>query len=87
MIWFILPIHRFLFFIRKTGNGNQYQVIVITLMMKLLETAKERGIDIAEVLISVIDARDTNLNGHSKHVQNFTMLFYQYLPNHYKRKI
>ena len=60
-------------------GGSLFVAIVLTLMFNLLETAKARSIDIAEVLVGVIDARDPNLNGHSRHVQNITMLFYKYL--------
>ncbi|MCR5402881.1 MAG: HD domain-containing protein [Butyrivibrio sp.] len=64
--------------------GSIFVMIVLTLMYGLLDTAKKRSIDIAEVLVGVIDARDPNLNGHSLHVQNLTMLFYKYLPNDIK---
>ncbi len=67
--------------------GSVFVAIVITLMSNLLETAKERSIDIAEVLVGVIDARDSNLDGHSMYVQNLTMLFYKYLPPKYKNRI
>ena len=66
-------------------GGSVFVAIVLTLMFNLLETAKSRSIDIAEVLVGVIDARDPNLNGHSRHVQRLTMLFYEYLPAHIKR--
>ncbi|MBR1569052.1 MAG: HD domain-containing protein [Lachnospiraceae bacterium] len=68
-------------------GGSIFVAIVLTLMFNLLETAKERSIDIAEVLVGVIDARDPNLNGHSRHVQNLTMLFYKYLPNSIRNDI
>ncbi len=68
-------------------GGSIFVAIVLTLMFHLLETAKERSIDIAEVLVGVIDARDPNLNGHSRHVQQLTMLFYKYLPNSLKSEI
>lgn len=67
--------------------GSIFVNIVLTLMYGLLDTVKKRSIGIAEVLISVIDARDPNLNGHSLHVKNLTMLFYQYLPNSMKKEI
>lgn len=67
--------------------GSVFVSIVITLMSNLLETAKERSIDIAEVLVGVIDARDPNLDGHSMYVQNLTMLFYKHLPPKYKNRI
>ncbi len=68
-------------------GGSIFVMIVLTLMYGLLETAKKRSIDIAEVLVSVIDARDPNLNGHSRHVQEVTMLFYHYLPGNIKKGI
>lgn len=67
--------------------GSVFVAIVVTLMNHLLNTAKERSIDIAEVLVGVIDARDPNLNGHSRYVQNVTMLFYRYLPGNMKREV
>jgi hypothetical protein len=62
-------------------GGSIFVAIVLTLMFVLLQTAKERSIDIAEVLVGVIDARDSNLNGHSRHVQKLTLLFWEYLPS------
>ena len=67
--------------------GSIFVSIVLTLIARLLETAKERSVEIAEVLIGVIDARDPNLNGHSRHVKDLTMLFYQYLPRHIRHSI
>ena len=68
-------------------GGSIFVMIVLTLMYGLLETTKKRSIDIAEVLVGVIDARDPNLNGHSRHVQELTMLFYKYLPNDIRKEI
>ncbi|MCR5800446.1 MAG: HD domain-containing protein [Lachnospiraceae bacterium] len=68
-------------------GGSIFVAIVLTLMFVLLQTAKERSIDIAEVLVGVIDARDSNLNGHSRHVQKLTMLFWEHLPSNMKKDI
>lgn len=68
-------------------GGSIFVMIMLTLMFGLLETTKKRSIDIAEVLVGVIDARDPNLNGHSRHVQELTMLFYKYLPSSIKKDI
>ncbi len=68
-------------------GGSLFVMIVLTLMYGLLDTAKKRSIEIAEVLVGVIDARDPNLNGHSRHVQELTMLFYRYLPGTIKKGI
>ena len=67
--------------------GSIFVTIVETLMFTLMNTAKERSLDIADVLIGVIDTRDPNLNGHSRHVKNITMLLYQHLPNQLKKQI
>ena len=68
-------------------GGSIFVAIVLTLMFNLLETAKSRSIEIAQLLVGVIDARDPNLKGHSQHVQRITMLFYSYLPASIKRAI
>lgn len=68
-------------------GGSLFVCIVLTLMRNLLNTAKERSIDVAEVLIGVIDARDPNLNGHSRHVQHLTMALYRHLPVSMRRDI
>lgn len=68
-------------------GGSIFVAIILTLLFRLISHTKERSIDIAEVLIGVIDARDPNLNGHSRHVQQLTMLLYEYLPNAQKRSI
>ncbi|MCR4587566.1 MAG: HD domain-containing protein [Lachnospiraceae bacterium] len=67
--------------------GSVFVAIVVKLMSNLLETAKARSIDIAEVLVGVIDSRDSNQDAHSRHVQNLTMVFYNHLPAHYRREI
>ena len=67
--------------------GSVFVAIVLTLMFHLMNTAKSRSIDIAEVLVGVIDARDPNLNGHSRYVQEVTMLFYRYLPPNLKKQL
>ena len=67
--------------------GSVFVSIIIVLMSHLLDTAKERSLDIAEVLVGMIDARDPNLNGHSRNVQNITMLLYNYLPSDMKKDI
>lgn len=61
-------------------GGSVFVSIVNSLMAKLLQTAKERSIDVAEIIIGAIDARDPNLNGHSRHVQNVTMTLFRHLP-------
>ncbi len=68
-------------------GGSVFVAIVCTLMFNLLNTAKQRGMDLAEVLVGVIEARDPNLNGHSLQVMDVTMLIYEYLPYEMKKNI
>ncbi|MCR5775427.1 MAG: HD domain-containing protein [Lachnospiraceae bacterium] len=49
--------------------------------------ARKRSVEIIEMLIGVIEAGDSNLDGHSLHVHNLTMLIYDYLPFRYRRKL
>ena len=69
------------------SGGSIFVAIVLTLMFRLVTTVKKNSLDIAETLISVIDARDPNLQGHSRHVQNLTMLIYEYIPPAKKKNI
>ncbi len=68
-------------------GGSIFVAIVITLIDRLVTTAKERSIDVAEVLIDGIEARDPNLNGHSRYVQNLVMCMWKYIPQDRKEKI
>jgi len=45
------------------------------------------SMEILERLVGVIEAGDENLDGHSLHVQNLTMLIYDYLPLSARAKI
>lgn len=67
--------------------GSIFVSVMLILTSHLIETAKERSVEITELLIGVIDARDPNLNGHSRHVMELTMLFYHYLPNHLRHNV
>ena len=67
--------------------GAVFVSIMLFLTHHLLETAKERSMEIAQVLVDVMDERDPNLNGHSHHVKEVTMTFYKYLPYNLKSKI
>ena len=68
-------------------GGSTFVAIVLTLMFRLVRTVKENSLNIAETLIGVVDARDPNLNGHSRHVRNLTMLIYRHLPPQKRQKI
>lgn len=61
-------------------GGSIFVSIVLTLIFRLISTVKDNSLNIAETLISVVDARDPNLRGHSRYVQNVTMAIYDQLP-------
>lgn len=46
-----------------------------------------RSMNVLETLVGVIEAGDENLDGHSLHVQNLTMLMYDHLPLSSRLKI
>lgn len=62
-------------------GGSVFVAIILTLMFRLTHTTKTRSMDVAELLISVVEARDANLNGHSRYVQNICICLYHHLPD------
>lgn len=68
-------------------GGSIFVAIVLTLMFHLVQTVKDNSLEMTQTLIGMIESRDTNLNGHSRYVQNLTMLFYKYLPEEMKKEM
>ena len=64
--------------------GSLFVTLVIVLLNRLIKTSKQRSLEIAQILISVIDSRAPNLQGHSLHVKNLMTVFYKHLPRRYK---
>ena len=64
--------------------GSLFVSVVIVLMRRLIKTSKERSLELAEILISVMDSRGPNLHGHSMHVKNLMTVFYKHLPRYLK---
>ncbi len=62
--------------------------LIYTLILQWCFTSvtnvKGRTREISEALIGVIEAGDANLDGHSIHVMDLTMLIYDYLPASYQ---
>lgn len=48
-----------------------------------LRGVEDRAMEVLEALVGVIEAGDPNLDGHSLHVKNLTMLLYDHLPARY----
>ena len=68
-------------------GGSIFVAIVLSLIFNLIVTIKENALNIAETLISVVDARDPNLRGHSRYVQNVTMVIFDHLDQSKKEGI
>ena len=68
-------------------GGSIFVSIVLNIMFNLTDIVKNRTLEISEMLIGVIEARDPNLSGHSIYVRNLTMLIYKHLPLSLKNKI
>ncbi len=64
---------------------------VITLLIRFMITQmdglKKRTLEILKTFITIIEAGDPNLDGHSLHVHNLSMLIYDYLPFKYRLRI
>jgi len=87
----------FIVSIVTSGDNLIWGLMVIVLSLILLlftrwifvvvENVKNKTKEISECLIGMIEARDTNLDGHSIHVMEIAMLIYDYLPYKYKKRI
>lgn len=67
--------------------GAIFVSLALMLMYHLVDTLKDRSLEVTETLIGVIEARDSNLNGHSRNVQMLCMCLYKYLPSKMKEGI
>ena len=67
--------------------GAIFVTVMLILTSHLLKTAMQRSMEITQLLVDVVDARDPNLNGHSSHVKEIAMVFYNHLPLNLKRAI
>ena len=68
-------------------GGSIFVAIVLNIMFNLTDVVKNRTLEISEMLIEMIEARDPNLSGHSIYVRNLTMLLYKHLPFSLRAKI
>ena len=67
--------------------GAVFVTIVLLWIYTLTGELRESAFSISETLIGIVEARDPNLNGHSLHVQELSLLLYNNLPNGFKRRI
>ena len=67
--------------------GAVFVSLALVLLYYLVRSLKDRSLEVAETLIGVIEARDPNLNGHSRNVQMLSMCLYRHLPGAMKEGI
>lgn len=60
--------------------GSAFVTTVLLWIYTLTKGIRESAFSISKTLIGIIEARDPNLNGHSLHVQELSLLIYKYLP-------
>ena len=60
--------------------GACFVTTVLLWIYTLTKGIRASAFSISKTLIGVVEARDPNLNGHSLHVQELSMLIYKYLP-------
>ncbi len=68
-------------------SGAIFVTVVLAWIYKLTGSEKENCLALCKSLISVIEARDPNLNGHSLHVQELSLLIRSYLPMTMKKQL
>ena len=61
--------------------GSIFVTVTILLLISLIKTSKIRSLEIAQILVDIIDARGS-LYGHSTHVKNLMLVFYKHMPRH-----
>ena len=67
--------------------GAIFVSLALVLMYYLVDSLKDRSMQLTETLIGVIEARDPNLNGHSRNVEMLSMCLYRHLPASMKEGI
>ncbi len=67
--------------------GAVFVSLALVLLYHLVDTLKDRSLEVTETLIGVIETRDPNLNGHSRNVQKLSMCLYRHLPASMKEGI
>ncbi len=67
--------------------GAVFVTTVLLWISTLTKEIRRSAFTISETLIGIVEARDPNLNGHSLHVQELSLLIYKNLPAGFKRRI
>ena len=68
-------------------SGAMFVTFVLLWIIRLVNSVRENSMGMAAALSTVIEARDPNLKGHSRHVQRLTRELYEVLPDSMKRDL
>lgn len=68
-------------------SGAIFVTLVLEWIYRLIQSDKDNCLALSKSLISIIEARDPNLNGHSLHVRELALLLHSYLPPVMKKQI
>ena len=68
-------------------SGSAFVTFVLLWLMSLVGTIKDSTMGMASALSTVIEARDPNLRGHSRHVQALTVALHEALPDRMRRQL
>lgn len=68
-------------------SGSAFVTVVLQWIYHLVNSIKANTMDMAEALSIIIDARDPDLRGHSRHVEELAVMMYDALPEQQRRTI
>ncbi|MCR5621818.1 MAG: HD domain-containing protein [Treponema sp.] len=68
-------------------SGAIFVTVVLEWIYKLIQSEKDNCLALSKSLISIIEARDPNLNGHSLHVRELALLLHSHLPSSMKKQL
>lgn len=68
-------------------SGAMFVTFVLLWIIRLVNSVRENSMGMAAALSTVIEARDPNLKGHSRHVQRLTRELYEELPDSMRRQL
>ena len=68
-------------------SGSAFVTVVLQWIYHLVGSIKANTMNMAEALSIIIDARDPDLRGHSRHVQELVVMMHEALPEQQRRTL
>ena len=95
LVLFFIPVYTYLLSLHLSTPwvgallfaGAVFVALVLQWIFLLVENSKTRTRELAQAILGVFDARDPDTAGHSRHVQNLTLLLFDALPSSKTRGI